>query len=265
MSVEWRLVMRSEGKVAVVTGGGAGIGKACVVRFVEEGMRVVIGDMSREDGEQTCAVVKEAGGEVLFCKGNVSNESDCQAWAQAALDAWGRIDVLVANAGARVNGSILEATEADWETIVNVNLKGVAYACKAVLRAMIEQQQGAIVMISSANAKVGRSGMPLYDATKAGVVSLAQSLAVAHGKDGIRVNAICPGFTLTDYHERRAVARGVSREEFREGREGYALLGRPAEPGQIASAVYFMASEDASNVTGQALMVDGGLSVTTGV
>jgi 2-hydroxycyclohexanecarboxyl-CoA dehydrogenase len=122
---------------------------------------------------------------------------------------------------------------------------------------MIKQQSGAIVLISSANAKVGRSGMPLYDATKAGVVSLE------HGKDGIRVNAICPGFTLTDYHERRAAARGISREQFREGRDGYALLGRPAEPSQIASAVYFMASEDASNVTGQALMVDGGLSVTT--
>ena len=257
--------MSTDKKVAVVTGGGAGIGKACVLRFIKEGIRVIIGDMSKEDGEQTCALVRESGGEILFIEGNVANESDCQAWAQAAKDKWGRIDILVANAGARVNGSILDATDEDWETIVNVNLKGVAYASKAVLLTMIEQQSGAIVMISSANAKVGRSGMPLYDATKAGVVSLAQILAVAHGKDGIRVNAICPGSTLTDYHERRALARGVSRELFREGREGYALLGRPAEPSQIASAVYFMASEDASNVTGQALMVDGGLSVTTGI
>lgn len=256
--------MASENKVAVVTGGGAGIGKACVLRFVKEGFRVVIGDMSKKDGEQTFALAREAGGDVQFVEGNVASESNCQAWAQAAHDAWGRIDILVANAGARVNGSLLDATEEDWEIIINVNLKGVAYACKAVLPTMIKQQSGAIVMISSANAKVGRSGMPLYDATKAGVVSIAQSLAVEHGKDGIRVNAICPGFTLTDYHERRAAARGISREQFREGRDGYALLGRPAEPSQIASAVYFMASEDASNVTGQALMVDGGLSVTTG-
>ncbi len=145
-----------------------------------------------------------------------------------------------------------------------MNLKGVAYCCKAVLPAMIEQQSGSIVIISSANAKVGRAGMPLYDATKAGVVSFAQSLAVAHGVDGIRVNAVCPGYTMTDFHERNAVKRGVSPEELRARNEGYGLLGKPAEPHQLASAVYFLASEDASNITGQALMVDGGLSVTAG-
>lgn len=106
--------------------------------------------------------------------------------------------------------------------------------------------------------------MPLYDATKAGVVSLAQSLAVAHGPDGVRVNAVCPGYTMTDYHERNAATRGVSPSELRERNEGYGLLGRPAEPAQLASAVYFLASADASNITGQALMVDGGLSVTAG-
>ena len=91
--------MSSEGQVAVVTGGGAGIGKACVLRFVKEGIRVVFGDMSPEDGEKTCAMARDAGGDVLFCEGNVANESDCQAWGQAALDAWGYTDILVANAG----------------------------------------------------------------------------------------------------------------------------------------------------------------------
>jgi NAD(P)-dependent dehydrogenase (short-subunit alcohol dehydrogenase family) len=107
--------------------------------------------------------------------------------------------------------------------------------------------------------------MPLYDATKAAVTSLARSLAVAHGKDGVRVNAICPGWTITDFHERLAAARGESPSELRERLhgDGYALLGKPAEPHQLASAVYFMASDEASNITGQALMVDGGLSVTS--
>ena len=172
--------------------------------------------------------------------------------------------MLVANAGARVRGSLLEATEQDWETIIGVNLKGVAYSCKAVLPTMIKQQSGAIVITSSANALVGRAGMPLYDATKAAVLSLTRSLAVAHGQDGIRVNAICPGYTMTDFHERAAKTRGVSPEQLREQNAGYGLLGKPAEPHQLASAIYFMASEDASNITGQTLMVDGGLSVTTG-
>ena len=152
--------MGSEPRVAIVTGGGAGIGKACVRRFAGESIRVLIGDLSEEDGERTCEQVREEGGEVLFCRGDAANEADCRAWAQAALDAWGRIDILVANAGARVRGRILEATEGDWETIVGVNLKGVAYSCKAVLPAMIRQQSGAIVAISSANALVGRADMP---------------------------------------------------------------------------------------------------------
>lgn len=252
-------------KVAIITGGGAGIGKACSIRFAKEGAKVVIADISKEDGLATYQLIKDNGGQAVFLKGDVSRESDCQAFAQMALDTYGRIDVLVANAGARVSGSILDATEEDWEKILGVNLKGVAYSCKAVLPTMIEQHSGAIVIISSANALVGRSGMPLYDATKAAVLSLTRSLAVAHGKDGIRVNSICPGYTMTDYHERAAQKRGISPQELRERNAGYALLGKPAEPHQIASAVFFMASEDASNITGQYLMVDGGLSVCSGI
>ncbi|MCS6859618.1 MAG: glucose 1-dehydrogenase [Abditibacteriales bacterium] len=250
--------------VALITGSGAGIGKACALRFAKEGYRVVIADVSSNDGQATREQIRASGGEVLFCQGNVANETDCQAFARAALDAWGRIDVLVANAGARVYGSLLDATEDDWEKILGVNLKGVAYSCKAVLPTMMQQKSGAIVIISSANALVGRADMPLYDATKAAVLSLTRSLAVAHGKDGIRVNAICPGFTITDFHIRRAAEQGISEQELRARAAGYGLLGRPAEPHQIASAVYFMASEDASHITGQYLIVDGGWSVQSG-
>lgn len=254
-----------ENKVVIITGGGAGIGKACSIRFANEGAKVVIADISKEDGLKTCQLIKDSGGQAVFCQGDVARESDCQAFAQMALDTYGRIDILVANAGARVSGSILEATEEDWEKILGVNLKGVAYSSKAVLPTMIEQRSGAIVIISSANALVGRRGMPLYDATKAAVLSLTRSLAIAHGKDGIRVNSICPGYTMTDYHERAAQKRGISPQELRKRNAGYGLLGRPAEPHQIASAVFFMASEDASNITGQYLMVDGGISVSSGI
>ena len=254
--------MSSKTKVAIITGGSAGIGKACALRFAREGFRVVIADIAEEDGQRTLELIRGDGGEAIFWHGDVSREADCQAWAQAALDTWGRIDVLVANAGVQISGDLFEATEGDWERIIGVNLKGVAYSCKAVLPAMIEQQSGAIVMISSVNALlgVGGGGMLLYDASKAGVLALTRSLAIAHGKDGIRVNAICPGVTVTEFHERRAAARGQTPEELRASLKGHALLGRPAEPYQIASAVYFLASDDASHVTAQSLVVDGGLT-----
>lgn len=253
--------MSTPTRVAIVTGGGAGIGKAAVLQLAREGTAVVIGDVSPEDGRRTEQLVRSAGGQSIFCPADVANEADCQRLARTALEAWGRIDVLVANAGARVFGSILEATEADWDRILGVNLKGVAYSAKAVLPRMVEQKAGAIVIVSSANAIVGRAGMPLYDATKAAVLSLARSLAVAHGRDGIRVNAVCPGFTVTDFHERGAAQKGVSPQQLREKSQGYALLGRPAEPHEVASAICFLAGPGAAMITGQYLMVDGGFSV----
>ncbi len=253
--------MATATRVAIVTGGGAGIGKACVLQLVREGAAVVIGDVSEPDGQATCQHGKGQGGQVVFCPADVARESDCQRLAAAALDAWGRIDILIANAGARVYGSILEAGESDWDRILGVNLKGVAYCCKAVLPTMIRQKAGAIVIVSSANAIVGRASMPLYDATKAAELSLARSLAVAHGRDGVRVNAVCPGYTMTDFHERSAAKQGISPQQLREKNQGYALLGRPAEPGEVASAICFLAGPGAAMITGQYLMVDGGFSV----
>lgn len=255
--------MSAQNRVAIITGGGAGIGKACALRFAREGFRVVVAEISEEDGQQTQELIQSHGGEVIFCQGDVSREADAQVWARVALDKWGRLDVLVANAGVQISGDVFETSEADWERVIGVNLKGVAYSCKAVLPAMVEQGSGAIVLISSINALLGVGGgnMLAYDASKAGVLALTRSLAIAHGNDGIRVNAICPGVTVTEFHERRAAARGQTPEELRASLEGHALLGRPAEPDQIASAVFFMAGDDASHITGQSLVVDGGLTV----
>lgn len=254
--------MSAQTKVAIITGGGAGIGKACALRFAHEGFRVVIAELSEKDGQRTTELIRGDGGEVIFCRGDVSREADTQTWAKAALDKWGRLDVLVANAGVQIGGDVFETTESDWERVIGVNLKGVAYSCKAVLPAMVEQGSGSIVLISSINALVGLGGgnMIAYDASKAGVLALTRSLAIAHGKDGIRVNAICPGVTVTEFHERRAAERGQTPEELRARLKGHALLGRPAEPDQIASAVFFMAGDGASHITGQSLVVDGGLT-----
>lgn len=251
----------SERRVALITGGGAGIGRACAERFAADGWSVGIFDHDPQAGRAALRALNDAGADAVQFEGEAASEEDVRGFAALALERWGRIDTLVANAGARVFGSVLEATEADWELILGVNLKGVAYACRAVLPTMIAQQSGAIVIISSANALVGRAGMPLYDATKAAVLSLTRSLAVAHGSDGIRVNAVCPGFTVTDYHVRRGQ---TTAEELFERSRGYGLLGEPAHPREIAAAVAFLAGPDASKITGQTLLVDSGMSVTSG-
>ncbi len=253
--------MAVEHPVAIITGAGAGIGRACALRFAREGARVVVADRTDEDGQKTVEILKSQGAEALFVHADVAAEDQCRRFAEKALDAFGRIDVLVANAGVRVFGTILESTEADWDKILGVNLKGVSFSCKAVLPRMIEQKSGAIVLIGSTTAMTGRTNMPLYDAAKFGILSLTRSLAATYGKDGIRVNAVCPSFTLTDFHFRKAAAQGISAEELRERNKGYGLLGRPGEPEDIAAAVSFMAGKDASFITGQYLIVDGGYSI----
>lgn len=253
--------MTVEHPVAVITGAGAGIGRACAIRFAREGARVVVVDRTDEDGQKTVEILKSQGGEALFVHADVAAEDQCRHFAETAVDAFGRIDVLVANAGVRVFGTLLESTEADWDTILGVNLKGVSFSCKAVLPRMIEQRSGAIVLIGSTTAMTGRTNMPLYDATKFGILSLTRSLAATYGKDGIRANAVCPAFTLTDFHFRKAAAQGISPQEVRELNKGYGLLGRPGEPEDVAAAVSFMAGKDASFITGQYLIVDGGYSI----
>jgi NAD(P)-dependent dehydrogenase (short-subunit alcohol dehydrogenase family) len=238
-------------KVAIVTGGGAGIGRAAVERLARDGYGVLVADVSETDGKAAAAVVVAAGGDAVFMATNVAKQADAEAMAGMALKRWGRVDVLVANAGIQDGGDLLSTAEADWDRILAVNLKGVGFCCRAVIPAM--QGRGGAV-----------PDMAMYDASKAGVLGLMRSLACRHGRDGIRVNAICPGATLTDFHLRRAAAKGVTAEQIRQQTRGYGLLGRVAEPAEIASVIAFLAGDDASFVTGQAILVDGGASVVAG-
>jgi len=247
--------------VAVITGAGAGIGKACALRFANEGAAVVVVDRNPTDGMTVVDLLKSGGSQAVFCQADVSSQTDCRRFAELALDTYGRIDVLVANAGIRVFGTVLETTEEEWDKMLAVNLKGVSFSCQAVLPAMIQQVSGAIVLIGSTTAMTGRTNMPIYDATKFGVLSLNRSLAATYGKHGIRVNTICPAKTITDFHLNNARAQGVSPQEFRDQFKDYGLLGRAGESDEVAAAVYFMASREASFITGQYLMVDGGVSV----
>ena len=254
--------MNAAGPVCIVTGGGAGIGRACVELFAQHGYRVVAADVDAAAARSTAASARDRHGvETIGVGCDVADARACEAMAREALDRWGRIDVLVGNAGIQTPGRLLDATESDWEQLVAINLKGVVNSCRAVLPAMIERHDGRIVLVSSINALLAPAGMTLYDMTKAGVLGIMRSLAVDHGRDGIRVNAVCPGATMTDHHLRTAAARGMSEAELRSRTAGYALLGRVAEPSEIASAIHFLASDAASFVTGATLVVDGGYTV----
>ena len=253
--------MKKEETVAIITGAGAGIGKACALHFSQKGCRVVVVDKNPADGMATVEGLKSGGSEAIFCQADVASESECKQFADATLETYGRIDVLVANAGIRVFGTVLEASEADWDKMLAVNLKGVSFSCKAVVPSMIKQNSGALVLIGSTTAMTGRTDMPIYDATKFGVLSLTRSLAATYGKSGIRVNAICPAKTITEFHINNARSKGITPRQLRESFNNYGLLGRAAEPEEVAAAVYFMASREASFITGQSLMVDGGVSI----
>ena len=251
-------------QVAIVTGAGSGIGRACALRFTQAGYAVLVADLDMRGALATVENIEAAGGDAVALQVDVASGENCEAMAAAAIEKWGRIDALVANAGVQIGGSLLESTEQDWDRIMGVNSRGTALSCHAVLPSMMAQGSGAIVINASINAVRGSAGMAIYDMSKAAVLALVRSLAVEHGGQGIRVNGVCPGNTITDFHINNMAKQGIDLEQLREMTRGYALLGRAAEPEEIANAIYFLASQEASFITGQTLCVDGGFSVTGG-
>ena len=236
-------------KTCLITGGGAGIGRACAERFRQAGYNVATLDVAPGDASTS-------GADHFHC--DVSDPEAAHAAVNLALQRYGRVDALIANAGIQTAGRAIETTEEVWRRVIGVNLQGAFNVCRAALPSMIDGGGGAIVMVASTNALVSPGGMTAYDASKAGILGLTRSLAAEHGRDGVRVNAVCPGATLTGHHIKAAAARGQSEAQLREHTKGYALLGRVAEPYEIANAIYFLASDQASFITGATLVVDGG-------
>ena len=254
---------RLANKVALITGGGAGIGAATARVFCIEGAAVLLVDSDAAALDRSVRHIIETvpGACVKSFVADVTDEVLALAAAQHCAKVFGKLDVLVNNAAMRNYSPIAEASLAEWQAMVNVNLMGAANYCRAALPMLRASDHGSIVNVSSCYAVTGRKNMGLYDATKAGLLALTRTLAHEEAAHGIRANAICPGSTLTDFHIGRATAAGKSVEALKNERHDTSLIGRWATPEEIAWPILWLASNEATFITGATLMVDGGLSI----
>jgi 3-oxoacyl-[acyl-carrier protein] reductase len=251
------------GQVAIITGAGRGIGRATALELAQMGADIVVAELDREGAERTATEVKGLGRRVSVVRTDVTSRDDLNAMAERARAEFGRIDVLVNNAGIYRAAAPLDVTEEHWDAIMNVNAKAVFFASQAVLPTMVAQKRGAIISLASMAGKIGnRNNLP-YNASKAAVISMTKSLALAHAADGIRVNCVCPGFVETDmwtYVSReQGKLMGLTPEEFTRQRASQVPLGRMERPEDVAQVIGFLASSKSGYMTGQALSVDGGL------
>jgi meso-butanediol dehydrogenase / (S,S)-butanediol dehydrogenase / diacetyl reductase len=249
---------RLDGRVAAVTGGASGIGEATARRFAAEGASVALADIDAERGRVVAREIEGAGGRALFVETHAGREGDAIRFVGAARQRWGRLDVLVNNAGMRLYQTVVDASEESWDAILAVNVKGYAFCAKAAIPLMREVGGGSIVNVASIRSVVAGGNMVQYDTTKAAVAGLTRAMAHDHAADGIRVNAVCPGPIFTRFHERRAEAAGRTHDDFRAEFGRGTMLRRAGTPAEVAACILFLASDDASYVTGASLYVDGG-------
>lgn len=245
--------MIEAGRVAVVTGGGRGIGRAIAVRLAREGANVAVSYRSNDEAaEETAAMVRQAGVECGLFKGDVSSAEDVEAVFKGVKEAFGRLDILVNNAGLTRDNIMLRMKEDEFDEVLRTNLKGTYLCTRAVLRTMVRARWGRIVNISSVVGLVGNAGQANYAASKAGIIGFTKSVAREVAQRGITANVVAPGYVETEL-------TGVLSEEVKEQIRGQIPAGRIGEPEEIAGAVAFLAGEEAGYVTGQTLAVDGGM------
>ncbi|WP_166268755.1 SDR family oxidoreductase [Marinobacter caseinilyticus] len=249
------MTMQFTGKVALVTGGAAGLGQATAEAFAAAGAQVVVSDIDRIHGEAVVAAIRSAGGDATFVACNVSRSEDVQQLVEAALETYGRLDFAFNNAGIEIeNSKLADGDEADFDRIMDVNVKGVWYCMKYEIPAMLAQGGGVIVNTASIAGLGAAPKMSVYSASKHAVIGLTKSAAVEYAKKGIRVNAVCPAVIDTEMF-RRAAASDPRKAEFAAAMHP---VGRLGQANEIAAAVLYLCSDGAAFTTGVALPVDGG-------
>ncbi|HYU46117.1 MAG TPA: SDR family NAD(P)-dependent oxidoreductase [Terriglobales bacterium] len=249
--------MRLQNKVALITGGTSGIGEAVAELFAREGASVAITGRNDTRGHAITARILESGGTAIFARTDVRHAAECKRAVDATLGSFGRLDILFNNAGVFFPQTTLECSEEEWDLQIDINLKGTFLMSKYALEPMIAQGGGVIINNSSGWGLVGGDKAVAYCASKGGVVLLTKAMAIDHGRQGIRVNCICPGDVDTPMLPEDARRRGLEWKTYLAGCENRPM-GRIGTPDEIAKAVLFLASEDSSFMTGAALVVDGG-------
>lgn len=242
-----------EGKVALVTGAGSGIGRASAIAFAREGAAVVVADIDVAGGEESVRLIETAGGTAAFVKTNVTRAADVEAMVAHTIERFGRLDAAHNNAG--ILGTAVrtaDCSEGEWDQVITVNLKGIWLCMRYEIPKMLEQGGGAIVNTASAAGLVGMRMLPAYVASKHGVVGITKAAALDYAKSGIRINAVCPGFIDTPLVQRAGATQA--------GADKYVPAGRIGRPEEIAAAVVWLCSDAASYVTGHSMAIDGALT-----
>lgn len=253
------MVQRVQGKVAIVTGAAQGIGRACAQMLAHEGARVIIGDIQELAGQAAAAAIREAGGEAIFQKVDVMEEKDCTALIEIAVRRYGRLDVLVNNAGWYPRATLEETSSDLWDRILALNLRGAFFCCKYAVPRMREVGGGSIINIGSLNGIQGHANLVAYASAKGGLLALTRTLAGAYAAEKIRVNYLIPGWVLSEGELALQQSLGISEEELM--REGKTLpFGRHQTPEDTAYAVIYLASDESTQITGSTFHIDAGAS-----
>jgi len=245
--------MKLNDKVAIITGGGSGIGEAAALRFAEKGAKVCVADIINEAGEKVTSTIKGKGGEAIFCQVDHTKKDQVQEMVEKTLKAFGKIDILVNIAGKNVDAMCEKMTEEQFDQVIDINLKGPWLCCQAVIESMSEKKYGRIINTSSIGAH-GNVGQSNYASAKAGVIALTKSLALELARHNITVNCVAPGATETPLVLK---APQEALDAFKKG----IPLKRFATPGELANAYLFLASDEAAYITGQTIFVTGGLDL----